>query len=84
MSTQLLSVTIHYFALLREQRGTDSETRNIHGTTPRALYQELAASYNFTLPVDNIGVAVNDEFVALDCVLKDGDSVTFIPPVAGG
>jgi len=79
-----ITINLRYFAVLRDQRGVADEVLSTDATTPRALYQELAATYNFTLPVDRIGVAIGDEFVALDQSLKNGDNVTFIPPVAGG
>lgn len=33
---------------------------------------------------DRLGVAVNEDYVAWDHLLEDGDVVTFIPPVSGG
>jgi molybdopterin converting factor small subunit len=75
-----MTVTVHYFAMLREQARRDSETRVTNAGTPRELYTELG----FTLPAGNLRVAINDAFVAMDARLNDGDEVTFIPPVAGG
>ena len=52
--------------------------------TPRELYAELAARYPFTLPTTMLRVAINAEFGDWTHPLKAGDSVVFIPPVAGG
>jgi molybdopterin converting factor small subunit len=75
-----MKVTIHYFAMLREEARRDSEVRTTTATTPRQLYAELG----FSMPVTNLRAAVNDAFVAMDTPLNDGDEITFIPPVAGG
>jgi molybdopterin converting factor subunit 1 len=75
---------IEYFAILREQRGQTVETLETMATTPGALYDELRARHGFSLTGERIRAAVNDEFVAADMLLQDGDRVVFIPPVAGG
>ena len=80
----MMSVTVQYFAILREQRGLTQEKLTTAALTPAALYDELRARYNFTLPGDRVRAAVNDEFVASATPLREGDRVVFIPPVAGG
>lgn len=77
-------VSIQYFALLREQRGQTREELDTTASTPTALYDELRVRHGFTLPADRVRAAVNGEFVAADAVLRTGDEVVFIPPVAGG
>jgi len=80
----MITVSIQYFALLREQRGLTHEKLLTGATTPAALYEELSARYSFSLSTDRVRAAVNDEFVAPTHLLLDGDRVVFIPPVAGG
>lgn len=80
----MISVTVQYFAILREQRGRSAETLVTAAATPEALYAELRARHAFTLPPDRVRAAVNEEFVAPAAPLKTGDTVVFIPPVAGG
>lgn len=75
---------IQYFAILREQRGATEETLETSASTPTTVYQELRAKHGFTLPAERVRAAVNDEFVAADATLRDGDRIVFIPPVAGG
>lgn len=75
---------IQYFAILREQRGATEETLETNASTPSAVYQELREKHGFTLPAERVRAAVNDEFVAADATLRDGDRIVFIPPVAGG
>jgi molybdopterin converting factor subunit 1 len=78
------TITIQYFAILREQRGIAQEKLTTPATTPGALYEELRARHGFTLPGDRVRAAVNDEFVPATATLHEGDRVVFIPPVAGG
>lgn len=78
------TVHVQYFALLREQRSVAEEMLSTTAATPAALYTELRARHRFTLPLERIRAAVNDEFVAASTPLRDGDRVVFIPPVAGG
>ncbi|HEY1108232.1 MAG TPA: MoaD/ThiS family protein [Opitutaceae bacterium] len=78
------TITVQYFAILREQRGLGQETLVTAAATPAALYEELRARHPFTLPGDRIRAAVNDAFVDSASPLREGDRVVFIPPVAGG
>lgn len=78
------SVTVAYYAKLREERGCSEETLESGADTPAALYEELRGIHRFTLLPSQLGVAVNEAFVPWDTTLKSGDTVVFIPPVAGG
>ena len=80
----MITVRVHYFAILREQRGATEETLSTAATTPAALYDELRARHRFTLPQERIRAAVNDAFVESSASLRDGDRVVLVPPVAGG
>ena len=80
----MITLKVQYFAILREQRGLSQEQLSTAARTPAALYEELRARHPFTLPGDRVRAAVNETFVDADSVLKDGDQVVFIPPVAGG
>lgn len=79
-----LQINIQYYALLREQAGRSSESLLTTAGTPRELYQELKGRYPFSLAAEMLRVAVNSEFGDWEQRLQDGDSVVFIPPVAGG
>jgi len=78
------TVSVHYFAVLREQRGLAREQLVTAAADPAALYEELRGKHGFTLPAERLRVAVNEEFAPWDAVLRDGDTLVFIPPVAGG
>lgn len=77
-------VHVHYFAILREQRGATEDALTTDAANVGALYAELRGRHGFTLPPERVRAAVNDEFVAPTTVLHDGDRIVFIPPVAGG
>lgn len=78
------TVDVSYFAVLREQRGLAGERVTTTARTPRELYDELQRHHGLTLEADCLKVALNQEFRDMDSLLKDGDEVVFLPPVAGG
>lgn len=77
------NVHIEYFAILREHAGKDAEELQTGARTAGELFDELAGRYGFP-PLNRMKVAINEEFDEWDTALADGDSVAFIPPVAGG
>jgi molybdopterin-guanine dinucleotide biosynthesis protein A len=79
-----MQLKIQYYALMREQAGRSEETLETSASTPAGLYEELVARYGFTLSREQLKVAVNSEFSDWSRLLKVGDAVVFIPPVAGG
>jgi len=78
------TVNIEYFAILRDQAKTEKEILETDCKTLGELYQFLKERYHFTLPIEIIQVALNDEFSTHDSNLSSGDKIVFIPPVAGG
>ena len=79
-----MHLQIEYFALLRDQRGLNKETIDTEAKTPAELYRHLKREHDFSLDQDSLKVAVNEDFAEWGTALKDGDTVVFIPPVAGG
>lgn len=76
-------VRVEYFALLREHAGCRYEEVSTQAATAGGLFAELEARHGFPrLP--SLKVAINEEFRDWDSPLSDGDTVVFIPPVAGG
>jgi molybdopterin converting factor small subunit len=80
----LATYTIEYFALLRDQRGCAAETVDSSADTPLALYEQLQRDHGLAMPTRSLKVAINGQFSTWDAALGDGDTVVFIPPVAGG
>jgi molybdopterin-guanine dinucleotide biosynthesis protein A len=77
-------LNVRYFAVLREQAGRTTEEVDTRASTPRELYEELRQQRGLTLAPEFLRVAVNDEFGDWRSPLSDGDTVVFLPPVAGG
>ncbi|GLB59128.1 molybdopterin converting factor subunit 1 [Cytobacillus sp. NCCP-133] len=73
---------IIFFAHLRDRVGEESVTKDAGGKTIAELKQLLSEEY--ALKLDSVMAALNEEFASDDEVIKDGDTVAFIPPVSGG
>lgn len=77
-------ITILLFANLREEVGSDQlviiekQEINVH-----QLKEWLKDNYHLQ-SLDKIMVAINEEFVIDEDIVKAGDTVAFIPPVSGG
>jgi molybdopterin-guanine dinucleotide biosynthesis protein A len=77
-------VRVRYFALLREQAGRSSEELDTPAGTPQELYEELRRRHGLSVGTQFLRVAINDDFADWHAPLADGDTVVFLPPVAGG
>lgn len=80
----MTQVTLQYYAQLREQAGASSEQVSTSAGNLHELYDELRTRHGFLLPIDALKVAVNAQFSDWSRTLVEGDTVVFIPPVAGG
>lgn len=79
-----IALKIQYYALLREQAGRSEEVLDTSAATPAELYRELQARHPFKLAPEQLKVAINADFSDWNAALRSGDTVVFIPPVAGG
>jgi molybdopterin-guanine dinucleotide biosynthesis protein A len=75
---------VQYYALLREQAGRSAETVTSRARDARELFEELRAARGLTMRPEQLRVAVNEEFADWERPLAAGDTVVFLPPVAGG
>jgi molybdopterin synthase sulfur carrier subunit len=83
------SVTVRYFAALREVVGRAQERVAIEAMPPTlsALLGILVARHPAAAPAlqsPRVRVARNQVFASGDCALADGDEIAFLPPVTGG
>jgi len=77
-----VSIKVRYFASLKELLGRAEDMLEFD----QALSVTdvwVKATESKVMP-DNTLAALNMEYVALDCVVADGDEVAFFPPVTGG
>ena len=84
VSAKPQTIRIQYYAILREQAGRSEETLDTSASTPAELYEELRRKHPFQLAAAQLKVALNSEFSDWHTPLRHGDTVVFIPPVAGG
>ena len=77
-----MSVTVRYFASLRESLGRDEDVLD-SGAAATVGEVWNAVSGGKPLP-GNVLAAVNLTYVNPDHPVKDGDEVAFFPPVTGG
>lgn len=80
----MTAIHVTYFAALRDVTGFAEEILKTEARTAKALFHELAAKYRWPLSETDIRFAINDRYQSPDTILKEGDKIVFIPPVAGG
>ena len=77
-----MSVTVKYFASLRESLGRDEQIVDSDSVSTVEDVWRLVSGGR-PLP-GNVLTAVNLTYVATSHPVKDGDEVAFFPPVTGG
>lgn len=78
-----MSVTVLYFASLRDAAGVDSEQMPRPASLGE-LYDALRARHGFALGRERLRVAVDGAFAQWTDPVREGAEVAFIPPVSGG
>lgn len=76
-----MTITVRYFASIRERLGRSEETLDAGGVT--SVADVWVRATGVPLP-DRTLAAINQEYAALDQPVRDGDEVAFFPPVTGG
>lgn len=81
-----MRIHVLYFAVFRERLGRDEEHVDVaDGATVAQAIDALGARHTDIAKLrGRFRVAVNQEFAVDEHVLRDGDEVALIPPVAGG
>jgi molybdopterin synthase catalytic subunit len=81
-----MDVDIRYFAMIREIVGRSRERRPVaEGATAGDLFDALVAEHPRLERLKPVVLPmVNQVYVPVDHLLRDGDEVAFIPPVSGG
>lgn len=78
-----MSITVLYFAALKEAAGCAEQTQELCANGAE-LFAVLSAKYAFGFKQTQLRIAVNGQFADWQAPLHDGDVVAFIPPVSGG
>ena len=81
-----MKVRLLYFAVLRDITGqSECDLELPDGSRPREVWQTLRAQYAKLAAFEQPPMtAINETYATPDAVLRDGDELAFIPPVAGG
>jgi molybdopterin converting factor subunit 1 len=81
-----VKIRLLFFAVLRDIAGTGERDLDVaDGTRPADVWATLRADYPQLASYTNPPLAaINEEYAAHDSLLREGDELAFIPPVAGG
>lgn len=81
-----MRIQLLHFASFREAAGRDEEVKDLpEGARVSDLWAVLAREVPLFSRFPSMPpAAVNREYASGDAVLRDGDEVAFLPPVAGG
>lgn len=77
-----MSVTVKFFASLREQVGCDEKRLEVD--RPLSVAQVWTAATGEAQRPGHLLSAVNLDYVDAGHTVRDGDEVAFFPPVTGG
>jgi len=80
----LKTLTICYYAAFKDATGLREERWQSSAASAAELYDELAARHRFRFDRSVLKAAVNDRVVPWETALRDGDTVVFLAPFAGG
>jgi molybdopterin synthase sulfur carrier subunit len=78
-----VSVTVLYFASLRDAAGIAAEQVPLPASLP-VLYAQLRARHALPLAPECLRVAMDGAFCGWDAPVREGAEIAFIPPVSGG
>jgi len=81
-----MKINVKYFAFYEDLLDRKEEQVEVgEGATVADLFNHVMRQYEFKDRLSTSTLfAVNQAYVPRDCLLKNGDEVAFIPPVAGG
>ena len=80
-----MKVKLLYFAVLRDIAGKREDVVELpDGTRAADVWQRFREEYRELRDYAQPMTAINESYADADEVLRDGDELAFIPPVAGG
>ena len=80
-----MKVRVLYFASYKELTGLSEEEVDLdEGSSVEQLVEALKNEHESLRGFTRISVAVNNEFVRPEAVIRENDRVALFPPVSGG
>jgi len=80
-----MRVRMLYFAVLRDIIGkSEADVTIPEGTRAAEVWQMLRRDHRELADYEQPLTAINESYAAPDSILREGDELAFIPPVAGG
>jgi len=76
-------INVLLFAHLQEEIGKEKIILDETGITVAQLKQRLVDDYGLK-KLDNVMIAINEEYARDNDLIQNGDTVALIPPVSGG
>jgi molybdopterin synthase sulfur carrier subunit len=76
-------IQVLLFAHLKDQAGSEKVTIEEERLTVKELIQILQEKYSLT-NIEQVMIAINEEYSVDEDIVKSGDIVALIPPVSGG
>ena len=84
MTDEPRKIRVDYYAILREERGCSTEEVDTRAGSALELFTELKKRHGFSVGHEQMKVVINEEFSDWSKALCAGDTIVFVPPVAGG
>ncbi len=80
-----MKVRLLYFAVLRDITGSSATELELpDGTRASDVWRQLRSKYDRLSGYAQPMTAINESYATAEAILRDGDVLAFIPPVAGG
>ncbi len=80
-----MKVRLLYFAVLRDIAGKGADLVELpEGTSAADVWRRFREEHRELRDYAQPMTAINESYAEADQVLRDGDELVFIPPVAGG
>lgn len=81
-----MQVAVHFFSYFKDLAGCAQATESLaEGSTVEVLQEQILRRFPKLAPMRRSTlIAVGVEYAGREAVLKEGDTVSFFPPVQGG
>ena len=80
----MIQITILYFGQLRQNAGIARESVSTEAATLAELWEDRSKALGFTFSRKSLRFARNEDLCDPDSRIQNGDTIAFMPPMAGG